>query len=418
MRQPGADTVLVRHADLGVKSGKVQTEMERRLRDNIEALLDDRDVDAEVERRWSRLLVHADADTVDAAADAAADAFGVRSASPALVVPPEKDAIVDALARTARENAATEEVEARAETEAEDEDTDAEAEGTIEPGDPFAVDARRAGNPEDHPFTSKDLEREGGTAVWDELDDPEVDLDDPDVTFSVECRKNEAFVFTEQRPGPGGLPLGTQAKVVALVSGGIDSPVAAWEVMKRGAPIVPVYLELGDYGGQDHEARAMETVRRLSEYAPNYETAVWKVPAGDVMDVLAEEVGAARMLVYRRFMYRVAEQVAAETNATGIVTGEAIGQKSSQTVRNLGVTSTAADLPIHRPLLTTDKNDISEQAREIGTFSDSTIPAGCNRIAPDYPETNATAEIVNDAEPEGLYERAKEAAENATKVEL
>lgn len=393
MRPPGADTVLVRHADVGVKSGKVQAEMERRLRDNIEALLSDRSVDADVERRWSRILVHADPGTVEAATDAAADAFGVQSASPALVVPPEEDAIVDALARTARENAEA-------------------------AGDTFAVSARRAGKPEDHPFTSKDLEIEGGAAIYEELPDAEVDLDYPESTFYVECRKNEAFVFTEKRPGPGGLPLGTQAKVVTLVSGGIDSPVAAWEVMKRGSPIVPVYLELGDYGGPDHEARAMETVRRLAEYAPNFDVNVRKVPAGDVMDLLVEEVGPARMLVYRRFMYRVAEHVAREENAVGIVTGEAIGQKSSQTVRNLGATSVATEMPIHRPLLTMDKPAISERAREIGTFRDSTIPAGCNRIAPDYPETNAPPEVVDRAQPDDLYERAKEAAEGVRVVKL
>ncbi|UPV74307.1 tRNA sulfurtransferase [Halorussus limi] len=393
MRQPGADTVLVRHADVGVKSGKVQAEMERRLRDNIEAIVRDRGIDAEVERRWSRILLHADADEIDAATDAAADTFGVRSASPAAVVPPEKGPIVDALARSAEANA------------------DAA-------GDTFAVRARRAGNADAHPFTSEDLEREGGATVFDALEDPEVDLTDPDTTFSVECREDEAFVFTEKRPGPGGLPLGSQAKVVALVSGGIDSPVAAWEVMKRGAPIVPVYLELGDYGGPDHEARAMETVRRLADYAPNFDMSVRKVPAGDVMDLLAEEVGPARMLVYRRFMYRVAEHVAREADATGIVTGEAIGQKSSQTARNLGATSQAADLPIHRPLLTMDKSDITERARDIGTFRDSTIPAGCNRIAPDYPETNATLEIVENAEPDDLFERAAEAARNATVVDI
>ncbi|UPW00338.1 tRNA sulfurtransferase [Halorussus gelatinilyticus] len=393
MRQPGADTVLVRHADVGVKSGKVQAEMERRLRDNIEAIVRDRGIDAEVERRWSRILLHADADEIDAATDAAADTFGVRSASPAAVVPPEKGPIVDALARSAEAN----------------------ADAT---GDTFAVRARRAGTADAHPFTSEDLEREGGAAVFDALDDPEVDLTDPDTTFSVECRAEEAFVFTEKRPGPGGLPLGSQAKLVALVSGGIDSPVAAWEVMKRGAPIVPVYLELGDYGGPDHEARAMETVRRLADYAPNFDMRVRKVPAGDVMDLLAEEVGPARMLVYRRFMYRVAEHVAREVDATGIVTGEAIGQKSSQTARNLGATSQAADLPIHRPLLTMDKSAITERARDIGTFRDSTIPAGCNRIAPDYPETNATLEIVENAEPDDLFERAAEAAENATVVDV
>ncbi|WP_276282036.1 tRNA sulfurtransferase [Halorussus caseinilyticus] len=393
MRPPGADTVLVRHADVGVKSGKVQAEMERRLRDNIEAIVRDRGIDAEVERRWSRILLHADADSVDAATDAAADTFGVRSASAAVVVPPERDAIVDALARTAREHRDS-------------------------VGDTFAVRARRAGTTDAHPFTSEDLEREGGAAVFEELSDPEVDLNDPDTTFSVECRKDEAFVFTGKRDGPGGLPLGSQAKVVALVSGGIDSPVAAWEVMKRGAPIVPVYLELGDYGGPDHEARAMETVRRLADYAPNYEMGVRKVPAGDVMDLLAEEVGPARMLVYRRFMYRVAEHVARETDATGIVTGEAIGQKSSQTARNLGATSRATHLPIHRPLLTMDKSAITERARRIGTFRDSTIPAGCNRIAPDYPETNATPEIVTNAQPDDIYERAERAAANATLVDI
>lgn len=397
MTPPGADTVLVRHADVGVKSGKVQTEMERRLRDNVAALLDDREVDAEVERRWSRLLVHADEATVAAATDAAADAFGVQSASPALVVPPEEDAIVDALARTARAYAGPE---------------------GHAVGDTFAVDARRAGEPEAHPFTSEDLENEGGAAVFAELDDPEVDLDDPDTTFAVECREDEAFVFTEQRSGPGGLPLGTQGKVVALVSGGIDSPVAAWELMKRGAPIVPVYLELGDYGGPDHEARAMETVRRLADYAPNFEMDAWKVPAGDAMALLDEAVGPARMLVYRRFMYRVAEHVAREVNAAGIVTGEAVGQKSSQTTRNLAATSVATDLPIHRPLLSMDKPDITERARRIGTFRDSTIPAGCNRIAPDFPETNATPEIVDEAQPDDLYDRAREAAANATLVEL
>ncbi|WP_132060373.1 tRNA sulfurtransferase [Halorussus amylolyticus] len=397
MTPPGADTVLVRHADVGVKSGTVQTAMERRLRDNVAALLEDRDIDATVERRWSRLLVHADAETVDAATDAATDAFGVQSASAAVVVTPERDAIVDALARTARR---------------------AVEDGDVSAGESFAVRARRAGETDAHPFTSKDLENEGGAAVFEELPDPEVDLDDPDRTFSVECREKEAFVFTEKRPGPGGLPLGSQSKVVALVSGGIDSPVAAWEMMKRGSPIVPVYLELGDFGGPDHEARAMETVRRLADFAPNFDTRTWCIPAGDAMTLLDEAVGPARMLVYRRFMYRVAEHVAESVGAAGIVTGEAIGQKSSQTSRNLGTTSRATDLPIFRPLLTMDKPAITERAKEIGTYRDSTIPAGCNRIAPDYPETNATPEIVGRAEPDGLMERAENAVENATLVDI
>ncbi|RBI64397.1 tRNA 4-thiouridine(8) synthase ThiI [halophilic archaeon] len=389
MHPPGADTVLVRHADVGVKSGKVQTEMERRLRNNLAAMLDSRGVDADVERRWSRLLVHADEENVDAATDAAADTFGVRSASAAVVVDPDLDAVRSALADAAR---------------------------ALYDGDTFAVRARRADK--SLPFTSEDVERQGGEAVWNAVDDPAVDLEDPDTTFRVEVRESEAFVFVEKRAGPGGLPLGSQAPVVGLVSGGIDSPVALWEVMKRGSPVVPVYLDLGDYGGPDHEARAMETVRRLAAYAPNFDVTVRKAPAGDVMDLLVEEVGPARMLVYRRFMYRVAEHVARDVDACGIVTGEAIGQKSSQTARNLGVTSAATDLPVHRPLLTMDKTEITDRAREIGTFGDSTIPAGCNRVAPDFPETNATLEIVENAEPDDLFERAREVAANVELVDV
>ena len=282
MHPSGADTVLVRHGDVGVKSRKVQTEMEKRLRDNIAAILGERDIDAEVERQWSRLLVHTSEGNVEDATTAAADTFGVQSASPAVVVSPEQETIEATLADAAREHY---------------------------DGGTFAVRARRAAK--DHPFTSTELEREGGTAVWNAVENPEVDLDDPDITFYVEVRDSDAFVFLEKRDGPGGLPLGTQTKLVSLVSGGIDSPVATWEVMKRGSPIIPIYLDLGDYGGIDHQARAIETVRKLARYAPNQDMRVRKVPAGEAMNLLGEEVGPARMLVFRRFMYRVAEHIAA-----------------------------------------------------------------------------------------------------------
>ncbi|WP_323190361.1 tRNA sulfurtransferase [Halostella sp. PRR32] len=392
MKPPGADTVVVRYGDINQKSGSVQRDMAGRLVENVEALLSDRDIAAEVEHRWTRPLVHTTESQVEAATDAVSDAFGVVSASPALVVSAERAAIEDALARAAREHY---------------------------DGGTFAVDARRAGD--SLPFTSKDVEEFGGQAVWESVEDefaPEVDLDDPDLTFFVECRKEgDAFVFLEKRAGPGGLPLGSQAPVVALVSGGIDSPVAAYEVMKRGAPIVPVYVDLGDYGGPDHEARAMETVRTLAERAPNFDFRVRRVPAGDTVSLLVDELEQGRMLAFRRFIYRVAERVAEREGAHGIVTGEALGQKSSQTARNFGVTSRATDLPVHRPLLSLDKNEITERARRIGTFSDSTIPAGCNRFAPDQAETNARIEPLREAEPDDLFERAERAAEASEYVD-
>ena len=387
MHLPGADTVLVRHGDLNTKSNTVKRYMEGLLVENLEALLADRSVPGEVERRWNRPLIHTTEDAVEAATEAATDAFGVVSASPCLTVSTEKERILEALAESARERY---------------------------DGGTFAVDARRADK--DLPYDSEELARDGGTAIWEAVEDefePAVDLDDPDLTFGVEVREDVAFVYLETVSGPGGLPLGAQEPLIAMVSGGIDSPVAAYEVMKRGSPIVPVYVDLGAYGGIDHEARAMETVRTLSRYAPNYDMQVYRVPGGETVDLLVREMEQGRMLSLRRFFYRAAETLADRVDANGIVTGEAMGQKSSQTVRNLGVTSRAADLPIHRPLLTRDKQDIVAQAREIGTFTDSTIDAGCNRVAPDRAETNARLEPLLEAEPDDLLERAEDAARNA-----
>ncbi len=380
MKPPGADTVVVRYGEIGTKSRQVRGWMARQLVENLGALLADRDLSGDVERRDARVVIETDERQVEAVTDAATDAFGVTSASAARRVEPDVDAITTALSEAARE---------------------------VYDGGSFAVDAQRSG---DQSFTSEDIERQGGTAIWEAVADefdPEVDLEQPDLTFGVDCRHAEAFVFLEKRPGPGGLPLGGQKPLVALVSGGIDSPVAAYESMRRGAPIVPVYLDLGDYGGPDHRARAISTVGTLARLAPNFDMDVRVVPAGDAVDGMVEHLEKGRMLAFRRYMFRVAEHVAEATDAVGIVTGEAIGQKSSQTTQNLAVTSAATDLPIHRPLVTTDKTDITDRAREIGTFTDSTLPAGCNRIAPDQAETNAIPSRQREIEPDELFDWAE-----------
>ncbi|WP_232685736.1 tRNA sulfurtransferase [Halobacterium zhouii] len=392
MLPPGADSVVVRHGDIGVKSSQVQANMEGTLRENLAAMLDARDVPGDVEREWGRLLVRApSSDAAASAADAAADTFGVVSASPAVSVAPTLDAITDALARTAEEK--------------------------YEDG-AFAVDARRAG---EHDFGSHDVNRAGGDAVWAAVEDdfdPEVDLDDPDVTFSVEVRDDEAFVHLDTREGPGGMPLGTQKPLVALLSGGIDSPVAVFEAMKRGAPVVPLYLDLGEYGGPDHRARAEETARRLARYAPNEDLGLRVADAGDVVEELASETGRTRMLSFRRFMYRVAEHVAHEEGAMGVVTGEAMGQKSSQTAANIAVVDRATDLPVHRPLFSMDKQEIIARAREIGTYRDSTLDVGCERLAPSQPLTAAPLDSMLADEPEDLFERAREVASDVERAEV
>jgi len=366
--------------------------MEQRLIENVSALLDARGIPGEIEYRRTRPLIHTDEASVDAAADAATDVFGVVSASPARRVAPDRDAIVEALAGTAR---------------------------ACYDGGTFAESARRAYK--GHPYTSQELGEVGGAAIADAVAkdfDPSVDLDDPDLTFYVEAREDVAFVFLEKRPGPGGLPLGSQTPLVALVSGGIDSPVAAHEAMRRGSPIVPIYARLGDYGGPDHEARAMETVRRLAEYAPNYDLRPYVFDVGETLTVLAARMNEGRMLAFRRLLFRAAEEIARLEGAKGIVAGEAIGQKSSQTVANLAVTDAATTLPVHRPLLTWDKAEIEQQAREIGTYDDSTIPTGCNRFAPPQPLTGASLEGQRGREPHDLFDRAERIASEAERVPL
>ena len=380
------DCVVVRYGELGTKGRSVRRRMERQLRSNVAAALEDRGVPGSVERTDGRLVVHGT--DADAAADAAASLPGVVSASPAREVTPEREAIYDALVDLA---------EAR--------------EGSF---DTYAVRASRARD--DYDFTSPQLEREGGAAVGDAVD-AGVDLETPDVTFEADVRPDTAYVFDERREGPGGLPVGTQAPLVALVSGGIDSPVAAFEAMRRGSPVVPVYVDLGDYGGVDHRARAVAACERLAEGAPNHDLRPYVVDGGETLAYVVENVDRGRMLSVRRYFFAVAEAVAAREDAAGIVTGEALGQKSSQTARNLQVTSAAVDLPVHRPLLSMDKPDITERARDLGTYEEAEIPAGCNRLVPDHPETSGKLEGLLKVEPEDLLERAAEDGRDASRIE-
>ncbi|GAB3687790.1 tRNA 4-thiouridine(8) synthase ThiI [Salinarchaeum chitinilyticum] len=392
MHPPGASTVLLRYGDLATKSHAVGTRMRDKLAVHLESLLDDRDLKATVDVGHARTVLETDPERVEAVAGTAADVFGAVSTSAALAVEPTKSAIEGALA---------------------------DASAAHYDGGTFAVDARRSYD--GHPFTSEDVGRFGGDAVAAGAQahvEPDVDLDDPDLTFEVEVREERAYVSLERIDGPGGLPYDTQAPLVALISGGIDSPVAAYEVMRRGSPIVPVYLDLGDYGGPDHEARAVETVRKLAWHAPGEDWELHRVPAGESVAKIADALDRGRMLAFRRYMVAVAEAIAEDQHAAGIVTGEAIGQKSSQTVRNLAVTDAATDLPVHRPLLTRDKDDISNRARALDTFAESTIPAGCNRFAPDSAETGGSLDRIREREPDDLFERAAADAADAERIAI
>jgi len=395
MNLSGASTVLVRPAgELGVKSASVQRRMEGTLRENVESALETRGFDATVETEHTRMYVHTTSAALENVTRTLTGVFGVSSVSPVLTCEPTLDDIRGVLAETAKEHYS---------------------------GESFAVRARRAGQREDHPFSSPELERAGGTAVFEAAQEqgiePTVDLDNPEITFRVECRPDRAFVYLKRYEGPGGMPLGTQEPVVALVSGGIDSPVATWLAMKRGCPVYPLYVDLGDFGGVDHRARAERTVATLTRFTPG-DLALRVAPGGEGLGRIINSTGMYRMLFVRRFMLRIAEYVADETEAVGIVTGEAIGQKSSQTAAALRVTGAVTDYPVHRPLLSLDKGEIIEQAKAIGTYEDATIDAGCNRLAPDNPATQPSLDVVRNFEPDELDHDARDAAQNLETVSL
>lgn len=261
----------------------------------------------------------------------------------------------------------------------------------------FALRMRRVGT---HPFTSQEKAVQLGNLVRREFPNLVVDLDHPDLELHVEIREGDCYLYTEVIRGAGGLPLGVEGSLVALVSGGIDSPVAAWMMMKRGCRILPVYVALEGFLGDDARARAEGVVEALRNYQPDIRL---RVIPDSYLSCAKEQLIRGRLerytcLICKRRMYRIAEAVAREVGAKGMVTGESLGQVASQTLGNLQVLDDAAGLPVYRPLIGLDKEEITRIAREIGTFGPSTESAGGCRAVPKRPATGAVLEKIRKIE--------------------
>jgi thiamine biosynthesis protein ThiI len=384
------NAVLLGHGDFGAKSSAVRARMAERVAADVDAALAADGITADVERPWSRIVVRTDRPA--AAARIAATIPGVGFARPAVATDPRLAAISDAADALA-------------------------AAGAHTPAETYAVDSDRIGPDDAHEFSNDDLKREVGRVVG-AATGADVDLDDPDRTYRIEAREGEAFVSARRIEGPGGLPVGSQGRVAVLVSGGIDSPVATWRLLRRGCAPVPVYVDLGDYGGADHRARALEAVATLVPRAPRADLRPRVVEGGPLIERVVAATHDTRMVSLRRVLLAAADGVADRADAHSLATGEAVGQKSSQTGANLAVTDAAASRPVHRPLFAADKADIVSEARELGTYDGSTVPVGCERLAPAHPETNATLDGVVDAEPEGLLDAARAAGRDAEIVSV
>jgi thiamine biosynthesis protein ThiI len=254
----------------------------------------------------------------------------------------------------------------------------------------FAVRARRLG--EDR-FTSLDVARELGAALRPLS--AGVDLESPEVEVHVDVRsRGLAYVYVNPREGARGLPVGVAGRTVALVSGGIDSPVATWMMMKRG--VVPVMLNLA-LGREQHRRAVLEEAKVLRAWSGAHDLRVYFVDGLPVLSALANVKGYLRVVVLKRVMYRLAETLARAVGAHSITTGESLSQVSSQTMWNLEAEERGISLPVLRPLIGMDKDEIVALARRVGTYDISArVPEYC-AVAQES-TTRATPEEVDEAE--------------------
>jgi thiamine biosynthesis protein ThiI len=262
----------------------------------------------------------------------------------------------------------------------------------------FKIDARRG--TKEFPLDSQQLNRQLGSFVQD-LTKAAVRMENPDVIFSVEIVGGRAFLYSSKIPGSGGLPSGTGGRILCLISGGIDSPVAAFRMLRRGCRAHFIHF----HSFPDTTAESQEKVRRILQILSRYqlESHLHLVPFAELQrEIVAFTPTPLRVVLYRRFMLRIAQAIALKEKASALVTGESLGQVASQTIENIRTISAETSLPIFRPLIGDDKEEIIRIAREIGTYDISILADQdcCTLFVPRHPETMSNFEQVERAERE------------------
>jgi thiamine biosynthesis protein ThiI len=346
--------VVVRYGEVFLKSEFVKRKFEDRLVENIRLRLRRDGLEGKIVRRRHRIYVKTrDAEMV---ADSLRKVFGIVSVSPAIETTAGMGDICKAGLELAR--------------------------ARIREGESFAVRVKRTG---EHEFSSKDVEKELGGWILDSMK-VSVDLNDPDKTIFVEIPGKDAFVFDRRIKCWGGLPYGTQGKAVSLISTGIDSPVASWMMMRRGCEIVALHLGGGD---------GIENILRVLGEFSGCEIKSYVVPYDGILGEVSKVAGKYACVICKRTMLRIAKRVMEIERASGIVTGDSLGQVASQTLRNMEVISEAA-FPIYRPLIGMDKNEIVKIAREIGTY-DLSGEMHCD-VVPRKPATKSRLDEIKSLE--------------------
>ncbi len=355
---------LIAYHEIGLK-GRNRSNFERRLRDNLEAALVSCPVKPP-ERLASRLaVVVTDEARIGEVARRIAQVPGVGSVALAYRVD-QQPQTMERTALLALKEAG--------------------------PARTFRVHAKRSNT--NHPEGSLEINRRVGAYLL-EHSNLTVDLSDPDVTISLTVTKGDTYVFSERLAGAGGLPVGSAGTVVSLLSSGIDSPVATWRMIRRGAVAVGVHFS-GRPQVSDASERVVAQLGEVLERTGGLGR-IYVVPFGDVQrQVSLQSPPDLRVILYRRLMIRIAERIAKVERGRALVTGESLGQVASQTLHNIQAVDEAATMPVLRPLIGSDKLEIMAEARRIGTYTLSIQDAEdcCTLFMPRNPETHARLDTV------------------------
>lgn len=360
--------VMVRYGELFLKSEPVKYHFIGILLRNIRRALAAADLPAQCESPRGRILIHGGRPEEIAAA--VSRVFGVVDVSIATITDTDPGLLADEAVRLAR--------------------------ARLHAGMRFAVRVKR--QKKTGP-TSQELGALIGSAIFDAIPGLTVDLEEPEYEVFVEIRDLGGVVYDSRRAGPGGLPLGTQGKVLSLLSSGIDSPVASWLAMKRGCDVVHLHVDGGRWAGPDVLPAAIENHRRLSLWCPGEPQQMLVVTGEAFYDAMhrVKIPPRLRCVLCKRFMLRVASSLMEQEGAQALLTGENLGQVASQTLPNLAVISEAVSLPVLRPLITYDKEETIALARAIGTFEPHPGDVAC-RAVPRMPATKAAIAEIRECE--------------------
>ncbi|AGL03546.1 tRNA uracil 4-sulfurtransferase ThiI [Desulfoscipio gibsoniae] len=369
------NTYMIRYGEIGLK-GKNRPAFERKLMDNISRALNKLGW-SRVLRVYGRILVESEAEPARVL-DILSKVFGIVGISPALRLPLDEQAICDGALATIK---------------------DAAARVSLPAGTPltFKVEARRSNK--QFPRTSPELNGLIGGYLLDHFPGLQVDVHTPRIRVGVEIREKNAFVYADDIPGVGGLPVGVSGKAMLLLSGGIDSPVAGWMAMKRGIEIEAVHFYSFPFTGE----KSLEKVRDLCRILTGY-TARIKMHVVHFTDIQKEIQKNCpeelRVTIMRRMMFRLSARIADKQRALAVVTGESVGQVASQTLESMRVINQVIDIPVLRPLVGMDKLEIVSRAQAIGTYATSVLPYEdcCTLFLPKHPATRPRLEQALDAE--------------------